>query len=521
MYCASAAADQLFAGRRCSAAALHASMEFVKLTRRHGVKIASKFKFSVEECSLAVGKVVGNSSVKSAARMNSAIVIFVDSIDKANTLVENGVVIKNTFVPITPLATSAKKVIISNVPPFIRDEVLARELSRHGKIMSPIKKVHSGCKAPELKHVVSHRRQLHMILNNNEEMNLAFKLKVDDFDYVIFATSEQMKCFICKSEGHLARACPEKEVRLTEENVQIGEEHETDEMHQDRQVGGAEGGEASENGHEKQESETGKGEAVNIQQNSKENETPAENSQNQLRLDQLTPACTVNIQQDSQGSGTEQGETQDSQVVSETGQETTSENQQDSQVNEKRQEKAMDPLFASGMVFGSPSVLTKKQNDNCQESVGNVVLGEEEVEMENEADLFKVPMQLKRKNKNSKGSSKAKKGVASKIAKDAVKQPSESDSSYAADSESECSDVMAVSQVKYTVQSIQSFLLKTKNKKQVKVEDYFSDRESFSESVRHHMSNKGEEGFTSQEIFRLRKILSKVTKELNDGCEDE
>ena len=183
----------------------------------------------------------------------------------------------------------------------------------------------------------------------------------------------------------------------------------------------------------------------------------------------------------------------------------------------------MAPSLSAGMVFGSPSVLTKKkQNVNSQESVGDVVLGEEEVEMENEAEIFKVPQLKRKKEKNTKGSSKAKKGVASKAAEDAVQQTLESDSSaYAGDSESDCSEAMDVSQVKYTIESIQSFLQKTKNMKGVKVEDYFSDKEGFRKAARHHMCNKGEGGFTSQETWRLRKIVSKVTKELNDGCDDE
>lgn len=44
---------------------------------------------SVEECSLAVSKTVGHESIKSASRMNNGIVIFLDSMDKVNRLVEN------------------------------------------------------------------------------------------------------------------------------------------------------------------------------------------------------------------------------------------------------------------------------------------------------------------------------------------------------------------------------------------------------------------------------------------------
>ena len=74
--------------------------------------------------------------------------------------------------------------------------MLTRELSRHGKIASQISKVPSGCKSPELKHVVSRRRHLFMILNNrDEDLSLALRLRVDDFDYMVFATSASMKCF--------------------------------------------------------------------------------------------------------------------------------------------------------------------------------------------------------------------------------------------------------------------------------------------------------------------------------------
>ncbi len=39
-----------------------------------------------------------------------------------------------------------KKVIFSNVPPFIKDELLIAELSRHGKVMFQMKKIPPGCK---------------------------------------------------------------------------------------------------------------------------------------------------------------------------------------------------------------------------------------------------------------------------------------------------------------------------------------------------------------------------------------
>jgi len=121
------------------------------------------------------------------------------------------VVIKDTFTPVIPLVQPARKVTLSNVPPFIKDDILLTELSRHGKVVSQMKKIPLGCKSPLLKHVVCFRRQVHMILKNEtDELSVALKFKIDGFDYIVFVSSETMKCFGCRREGHIRGACPEK-----------------------------------------------------------------------------------------------------------------------------------------------------------------------------------------------------------------------------------------------------------------------------------------------------------------------
>lgn len=182
-----------------------------KLTRRHAIKLSPPDGCSVEECSLAVGEVVGYESIKSASRMNSAVVIFLDNVDKVNQLLESGLVIQGTYIPVLSLVTPAKKVILSNVPPFLKNDLLEKELGRHGKLVSPIKMIPISCKSPHLKHVVSFRRQVQMILKkSDEELNLVFKFKVDEFDYTVHVTSETMKCFGCGTVGHVIRSCPER-----------------------------------------------------------------------------------------------------------------------------------------------------------------------------------------------------------------------------------------------------------------------------------------------------------------------
>ncbi|TWW54587.1 Transposon TX1 uncharacterized 149 kDa protein ORF 2, partial [Takifugu flavidus] len=164
--------------------------------------------------------------------MSRAVVLFLAKVEQVNMLVRQDTVADSSWWPASSSrdvrGVLAKAVIVglrvrgtsataggtdtlSNVPPFISDEFLVRELSRHGKVVSPIRKMLSGCKSPLLRHVVSHRRQVHMILNNRaEEFNYRFIVRVDDFDYTLFATSSALKCFNCNEEGHLARACPSR-----------------------------------------------------------------------------------------------------------------------------------------------------------------------------------------------------------------------------------------------------------------------------------------------------------------------
>ncbi|KAL2096623.1 hypothetical protein ACEWY4_008771 [Coilia grayii] len=176
------------------------------LTRRHAVKITSPV--SIEACSLAIGELIGHPNILSASRMNNAIVLFLRTIELANDLVESGVVIDGGFTEVLPLSTPTKKVTLSNVPPFIDDLTLSEMLSRYGKIVSPIRMIPIASKSPLLKHVVSFRRSVYMILKE-DNLDVTLNVKVDNFNYLIYVSSNVMKCFGCGQFGHLVRACPE------------------------------------------------------------------------------------------------------------------------------------------------------------------------------------------------------------------------------------------------------------------------------------------------------------------------
>ena len=65
-------------------------------------------------------------NVKSASHINRGIIVFVDNTAKVSELVEKGVVIQDTFTTVSPLTNPAMKVMISNAPPFIKNESLVK-----------------------------------------------------------------------------------------------------------------------------------------------------------------------------------------------------------------------------------------------------------------------------------------------------------------------------------------------------------------------------------------------------------
>ncbi len=170
-------------------------METPSISLRNGFRCMPEDGVTVEDVLVAVGEKVGHDNISSASRMNRAVVVFLKQQQLVNQVIESGLIIKDELVQVTPLHNASSRVVISNVPPFISDDVLERELVRFGKIASPFRAISLGCKNPSLKHVMSFRRQVYMFLESPDRtLNVSFRIKYEGGSYMIYATTGSLRC---------------------------------------------------------------------------------------------------------------------------------------------------------------------------------------------------------------------------------------------------------------------------------------------------------------------------------------
>ena len=96
----------------------------------------------MEKLIVGVGEIIGIENVKADSRLNKKNVFFVSEVPMVAQVVEHGLFFDpDIYVPFNPLDTPAKKVVISNLPPFVNSDQIVTQLNRHGMVVSPLKMI--------------------------------------------------------------------------------------------------------------------------------------------------------------------------------------------------------------------------------------------------------------------------------------------------------------------------------------------------------------------------------------------
>ena len=136
--------------------------------------------------------------------MNKKVIAFVLQQSLVTSVVESGLSVEpNIFIPVSPLDSPSVKVIVSNIPPFVKNEKTELALRHFGAVVSRISMVPLRCRDDHFKHVYSFRRQLFMgFEQNRRDLDVRFTNKHNNYNYQMFAT-QVLTCYACNEHGHL------------------------------------------------------------------------------------------------------------------------------------------------------------------------------------------------------------------------------------------------------------------------------------------------------------------------------
>ena len=91
--------------------------------------------------------------------------------------------------------------------PEIPNDIIADNITSFCKLISPIRSIHLGMKTKELSHVMSSRRQVHVIIAINVTIPDHINCIYGGVNYRISISTESVKCFNCGETGHISKTC--------------------------------------------------------------------------------------------------------------------------------------------------------------------------------------------------------------------------------------------------------------------------------------------------------------------------
>lgn len=134
-----------------------------------------------------------------------------------------GITINDQFIQPIPFVSRPVRVVLSRIPAWIPDQPILAFLKQFGRITSSIRPLPiNNNKIDKFTNILSNFREVFICLHKDAKLPPHIQIVDGEDTFSIDITTEQ-KCYACKEVGHVARACPRKNIEIQSNNIDFPE----------------------------------------------------------------------------------------------------------------------------------------------------------------------------------------------------------------------------------------------------------------------------------------------------------
>lgn len=181
-------------------------------TEEQAIVIDAVEGLTISDYVYAVAEIIGSQNIHYVSRISlSRVCMYLSNVELANKITDdnnNKIKIKQHDLEIRPLKAKTQRVVFSNVNPVIPNHVIIEKIKSYGiTVNNSLTPVRAGISGEGFSHIRSFRRQLHLLPREVEKLPKEIPVIINAVRYHIYPSTEKISCFICKTEGHIAKHC--------------------------------------------------------------------------------------------------------------------------------------------------------------------------------------------------------------------------------------------------------------------------------------------------------------------------
>lgn len=177
----------------------------------------------LEDYLRAVADKIGGLNIRYASRLSGGrVCVYLSHLNFVEELcAEGGVTICDIFVQCRRYVSAARKIVLSNVVPDIKNETLTRALQSFGQPTSSITEIPISTIHEDLKHIKSFRRCVYMLIPKLEQIPSTISIENEGTVYNVFVTCDDITCLTCGKSGHTSRFCRASPANITAQSTYL------------------------------------------------------------------------------------------------------------------------------------------------------------------------------------------------------------------------------------------------------------------------------------------------------------